>query len=265
MHPVFEHTKARSGKHVPCNDGRTLCLVLYGGSMSGVIGAGAMIALQELGLSHAFDHIICHSAGLPNASYLLADDTHRGTTIYLEDCVSSKFINFWRFWKVVDIDYLVNVMRDTKPLAVHTLLKSETQIHVELYNTGKKQEEYLRADRLTPDEYLDLLHGATAIHFLHPGASIIRGKRYMDIRSNQRVQHGEYAKKLGCSDTLVIYNRPDQPDPKRMPDESVVEIIPDKEWAVGGYVRDPDRLRKAAQEMGRKVKRAFGIDEAINL
>jgi len=92
MHPVLQHILARRGQSVPVNDGRKITLVLYGGGMSGVAGAGAMIALQDLGFAHAFDAIYTYSAGFPNASYLLGDETRLGTSIYYEDLSRGQFI-----------------------------------------------------------------------------------------------------------------------------------------------------------------------------
>ncbi len=53
MHSVIRALSNRRGKCVPVNDGRKISLVLCGGLMTGVRSAGAMIALEELGLGRA--------------------------------------------------------------------------------------------------------------------------------------------------------------------------------------------------------------------
>ncbi len=263
-HPVIQHILARRGKHVPQNDGRTIGLVAYGGSMSGVIGGGAMIALEELGLSHAFDHIICNSAGFANASYLLADSTHIGATIYFEECASRKFINFFRFWNIVDIDFLIDVMRTKKILHVDRIASSETKLYVELHSTRTHKEQYLEVHTIPPDHYFEIMHAATAIHYLHPGGSFINGIPYMDIRPYTRSKHIQQAQALGCTDILVIYNRIDQQGRDVSPSEQIVEVLPDKDWQVKPYEQNPEILRAGYRNMGRRIKQIFGVDGGIS-
>ena len=56
MHSVIEHILARKDKAVPVNDGRKIALVLYGGLMTGVCGAGALQAFKEMGLGKAMQY-----------------------------------------------------------------------------------------------------------------------------------------------------------------------------------------------------------------
>jgi len=97
MHPVIQHILQRKGVKVPVNDGRKITLVLFGGLMSSVRGASAMVVFQDLGLSYSFDSIYTVSAGFPNASYMLSGDTRLGTSIYYDDLSGSRFFNFFVF------------------------------------------------------------------------------------------------------------------------------------------------------------------------
>ena len=51
-----------------------LGLVVEGGGMRGVISGGALIALERLGLTSAFDEVYGESAGAINACYFLAGE-----------------------------------------------------------------------------------------------------------------------------------------------------------------------------------------------
>src|SRR3989344_4546755 len=134
MHSVIEHILKRKNKNDPFNDGRHISLCLYGGAMRGIRGAAALLALDELGLNKVFNDIYTFSAGFPNASYFLSDNSNMGISIYHEDLVDKKFINFWKFWKVADIDYLINVMQEKKPLSIDKLFESRTNLYVRLKN-----------------------------------------------------------------------------------------------------------------------------------
>src|SRR3989344_6231968 len=132
MHPVIEHLNNRRNKAVPINDGRKIALVSFGGTMTGINGAGAMIALEELGLSYAFDEIYAISAGFCNVSCLLSKQTNMGTSIYYEDLCSKTFFNLFRFWNVVNIDFLIHVLNNIKKLDVKKILNSKTRLFVKL-------------------------------------------------------------------------------------------------------------------------------------
>ena len=68
LHPVTKSILQRRGQSAPFRDEKKIGLVLFGGAMLGVGGGGAVSALEDLGLSEAFDEIYVVSAGLPNAS-----------------------------------------------------------------------------------------------------------------------------------------------------------------------------------------------------
>ena len=61
--------------------------------MRGVVSAGMVSALEELGLTHAFDAVYGSSAGAINAAYFLAGQARLGTTIYYEDINNARFID----------------------------------------------------------------------------------------------------------------------------------------------------------------------------
>lgn len=115
-HSVIKNILARKNFSVPINDGKKICLVLFGGIMISVRGAGALTELEKLGLAHTFDEIYSMSSGFLNASYFLADQMSLGTRAYYENFSGLKFLNPFRFWKLANIDYLMKVIRKIKPL-----------------------------------------------------------------------------------------------------------------------------------------------------
>lgn len=264
-HSVIQYLLARRGKAVPVEDGRKIALVLYGGAMSGICGAGASIALHELGLGHAFDHIFTNSAGFCNASYLLADQVYLGTTIYYENLVGKRFINPWRFWNIVDVDYAVEVMRKVKPLQVDRVLASATKLHVALYNVTKKADAFIEVHEHPARSYFDIMHAATAIQFFHPGSTQIDGQRYMDTKINREIERLHMARSLGCTDMLVIYNRQENTRATGVDEADTYEIRPDPKWNVSPFEKDPKILKDACLHMGRLVKESFGVMEDIKL
>ncbi|MEK7631834.1 MAG: hypothetical protein AAB445_03135 [Patescibacteria group bacterium] len=265
MHQVIESILHRRLQSVPIADGKKIGLVLYGGVMGGIRGAGAMIALEEMGLAQAFDCIYTNSAGFANASYLLAGATQLGTSIYYEDLAGWRFINLFRFWKTVDIDFLITVMQERKHLPIEKILKSQTKLFVTLQNVQKHKAEFLEVHREPHEQYLELMRAATSIPYLHPGAVRIHGVPYMDIPMRQPVQHLEQAVADGCTDVLVIKNYREQLPQKIHESDQVYVVQPDASWKLSRLEHQPTRLKQACVQMGTLVNHTFGIEQEILL
>lgn len=91
------------------------CLIITGGGQAGAFSGGVVLGLEKLGLSDVFDFVIGVSAGAAAGMYLLSHQAELGTSIYYEDNVKNKFINFLRLRKIMDIDSLEVVFKKVKP------------------------------------------------------------------------------------------------------------------------------------------------------
>ncbi len=268
MHKVIEHILARRNMSVPINDGRNISLVMYGGSMAGVRGGAAVIALQDLGLAHVFDSIYATSSGFPNASYLLADSGKLGTSIYYENLITRDFINYLRPWNLVNIDHMIDVMRNKKKLDVDKIHASRTKLYAGLYDADKQQPEYLEIHDTKSHQYFDLIKAATSIHYLNPGTVTIDKKRYMDLpfhNDKYHAHHVQQAINSGATDILVVYNYHGQIKHGHPLPDNVYEITPPEEWRLSRFETRPSHLKEAALQMGQLVKATFGVDEGIDL
>ena len=122
------------GSRAPHDDGARVALCVEGGAMRGVISAGMVSALEDLGLTGVFDAVYGSSAGAINAAYFLAGQAALGTTIYYEDINNSRFINPWRAVNgrpIVDLGFLIDeVAVHRKPLEVARVLASPSPLAV---------------------------------------------------------------------------------------------------------------------------------------
>ncbi len=113
MHPVLEliieRTKQGSRPGVR-EDAYKLGLAIEGGGMRGVVSAGMVSALEQLGLLNAFDIVCGTSAGAINGAYFVARQAAYGTTIYY-DCINNdRFISFRRTFSsdpVMSLEFLL--------------------------------------------------------------------------------------------------------------------------------------------------------------
>ncbi len=270
MHSVVRNLLARQGRKVTFKDKRKIALVLFGGLMTGIRGCAATIALEEVGLRFAFDEIYVISAGFINASYFLSGQPRLGASIYFEANSVKKFINFWRFWKIVDIDYMINVMKTTKKLNIKNILAHPTKLHVRLMNSSKKIV-YLGAHQVPRNSYMGLMEAATSLVFFHPGSAKIGKESYVDpdFRKDQLPDHMKKVLSSGATDILVIYNNPGQYHSLKkhmlLPKDVVYEIYPDSAWRLNRFETKTEKLKQAAEQMGRLVKQVFGKNSGINL
>ncbi len=102
--------------------------------MRGVISAGMVWALEDLGYLDAFDAVYGSSAGAINAAYFLAGQAGLGTTIYYEDINNASFIRLGRAAvrrPIVNLGYLLDdVAIRRKPLNVERVLTSASPLSV---------------------------------------------------------------------------------------------------------------------------------------
>jgi len=77
----------------------------------------ALRVLEELGMRDAFSYVIGSSAGAINGAYFLAGQAEESLSIYYEELAGREFVSLRRFWKIVDIDFLVDdVLKHRHPL-----------------------------------------------------------------------------------------------------------------------------------------------------
>jgi predicted patatin/cPLA2 family phospholipase len=115
------------------DDGRKLALVVEGGSMRGVYTAGSLLALHAMGLAKLFDNVYGTSAGAVNAGHFLSGQGDIKADTYYRCLAGRRFINPYRLWKVVDIDFFVDqVLTSFRPLEISLILDSDTPLWVSL-------------------------------------------------------------------------------------------------------------------------------------
>ena len=168
--------------------------------------AGGALALVHLGLENAFDAIYATSAGAINASYFLSGQGDLGISIYFDDLTTGRFINPWRFWKMVDVDYLFDeIVTCKKPLDVVRVLASHTRFYVTVMDieTGRAS---LIDTQKTVTPLLSVIKASLALPVLYNRTVEVEGKRCLDgglhipFPLQQAIGHG-------CTDILLLLSR----------------------------------------------------------
>ena len=171
---------------------KDIILVFFGGAMSGVFGAGVITSLKKLGLQKRVHSIYATSSGAHNAAYFITGDVQYAD-VYSEDLVNHSFIqrNVFLFFsklvlslvkqnikleKLVDIDYLIQVEKEQKPLKEEKILQSDIDFFIRVFNVEDRKIEYLNGKKDT----LQKLKATSAVVPFYPDLVEISGRKYLD-------------------------------------------------------------------------------------
>lgn len=195
----------RAGDRQP--DGRKLGLVVEGGAMRGVCSAGGVMALAHLGFTDVFDEIYATSAGAMNVSYFLSDQVKLGITIYFDNCTTRLFLNPFRVWKILDIDYLFDqVITTDKPLDVNRIAESATKFFVAVIDKATGIDRVIDI-KATSAPLLRVLKAATAVPPFYNRSVDVDGQSLIDggLVNPFPIQE---ALANGCTDLVALLTRP---------------------------------------------------------
>jgi len=212
-HPVIDliRHRALSGSAPGARaDAARLGLCVEGGAMRGVVSAGMVAGIEQLGLLRVFDVVIGCSAGAANAAYLVGGRATAGATIYYTKINNRSFIDAARPLRrrpVVDLGFLVDdVMRRQEPLDTGAILCSPVPLVIVASNIDSGQSEAL-TDFVDGDDVLGALRASAAMPILAGAPWPHRDGRYWDGSLTEPVPLPTAAR-LGCTHVLALLTRP---------------------------------------------------------
>ncbi len=198
------------GSRAPHGDEARIALAIEGGAMRGVISAGMVAALEELGLTHAFDAVYGSSGGAINGAYFLAGQARLGSRIYSEDINNRHFIDLWRPLRgrpIVDLGFLLDdVARRRKPLDTDLVLASASPLVVIATDVAAATRAALRHFSSADDLFTALRAGATMPVIAGPPVSFA-GRQYLDASITEPIPV-PLAEAEGFTHILALLTRP---------------------------------------------------------
>jgi predicted patatin/cPLA2 family phospholipase len=197
-------------------------LVVQGGGMRGIYSMAALYPFEELGMRHAFDHIVAASAGAINGIYLISGQAKDGVTSYSHEISNHKFVNFFRFWKIVNIDFLVDdVVKGPRELKYKEAQNAFTTVHAILtdYETSEAK---IVTNKDKNIDLAEVIRATSAMPILYNRVVNVNGRGYIDGGLREAVPLLR-AIEMGCTDILVVLTRP--PDFRRKAPGSFMRIV----------------------------------------
>lgn len=184
-------------------NGKT-AIVMTGGAMKSVHGAGFLYALRIL-LDIPRPNIMVGSSGdAGNTLYYCADQCEEMRRIWVNALTTRDFISFRRFWRIMNVDYLVDqVCKKLEPLDVTRVLSSSTRWYIPITDFDSGTTRYVGAeDRMDPFE---VLRAAKALPLFYGRRVRLAHARYLDGELGPTLQdHVDFAVARGAKRILVI-------------------------------------------------------------
>ncbi|MGM5484155.1 MAG: patatin-like phospholipase family protein [Nanobdellota archaeon] len=186
---------------------KKLAIIMSGGGINSVYGAGALLALKEK-YKVKPDILICGSGSAGNGAYYLSGQYNSILEVWKRFVPSKKFINFKRFWKIVDVNYLIDsVFKKHYPLDVKKVIKSKIRFFIPALNKKTGSINYFENKKgIDLFECLRATKALPIIYKINPNIKI-GDSYYCDspISSNGE-SHIKKAAELGAKKILIINN-----------------------------------------------------------
>lgn len=184
-------------------------LIIDGGLMKGVYGAGAVLAFDELSYTECFSSVTGISSGAVEGAYLLSGNRAGwiGATLFYEECCTKTFRPRFDMRNVINTMFIERVLRGEtgKSLDFDKIFSTKIPLYI-----GVSDFETATPVLLKPTTQSDLLTAIRASISM-PGAvslpAILNGVRYVDGASTQPHILGHICETLPATHILIITNQ----------------------------------------------------------
>ncbi|WP_233223976.1 patatin family protein [Amycolatopsis sp. CA-128772] len=223
VHPVLELISGRmAAGSVPGErtDGRRLALVIEGGSSRGTYSSGMVLALDELGVTPAFDAVYGSSAGALNGAWLLCGRSSTGVRTWWNPVVMRRIINplhTLRGRAVIDLEYLVHqVYSVLEPMDFPAILANPVTFHPLATDADTGESTDLHPFLTDVDAIKVALAASSCMPVLAGPPIPMAGRRFVDAGVAEPIPY-RTALAQGATDVLVLRTRRADELPVRPP------------------------------------------------
>ncbi len=184
---------------------KKLAIVCTGGGTRCAFAGGFLVGLgREFATEPSI--IVAASGSAGNACYFASKQFDEIERIWKRHLATKRFFTFFRVWKMMDIDYLVDIVfKKAEPLDTGKLKASEILIRVPLLNMQTKQINYVNPKE---NNTFDLLRASKAMPLIYGRRVYVDGNIFMDgalvASIEQMINEVEL---LGATHIIVVENR----------------------------------------------------------
>jgi predicted patatin/cPLA2 family phospholipase len=191
--------------------GARVALVVEGGGMRGAVSGGMALALDELGLSQAFDAAYGSSAGTLNAMWLVSGRVRDGISTWTDASLVGELISrrrgLARRGPVVDVRRLVEERYEQlSPGLFDAVLGGSTELHPIATDVETAEAVDLHAEIRDPASLRLCLRASAALPLLAGPPVALDGRRYIDAGLSAAIPF-RAALADGATHVLVLRSR----------------------------------------------------------
>lgn len=186
---------------------KKIAIVCSGGGMKGAYTAGALVALARHYHFGNPDMVVGGSASAGTLLYFIAGDYDGIEKVWTDLLATKKFISFLRFWRIMNIDYLVDrIFKRINPLGRETLKNARTKFFISATNVATGNLQFFTNKDLGSIDPYELVRASKAAPIAYHKRVKLNGRHYIDTYPASAIDVGiKKAIKEGAN-TLIIIN-----------------------------------------------------------
>lgn len=191
-------------------DGCTLAVAVEGGGMRGVVSAGMLLALEQLGMRSCVDMVVGTSAGALSAAFFVAERGSEGSVLFYSDLNTAPFIDRRRLLRggpAVDLDYLIGDAARRRGLKFADINASELRLYATVAPVDPDNERRVFQVHGANAHIAAVLSATACLPVLAGRSRTVDGDDYVDGGLREQVPWRSAAG-LGATHILVLPSRP---------------------------------------------------------
>lgn len=179
-------------------------LIMMGGAMRSSYGGGFLFALgKEYGVTP--DIIIGTSGNAANACYFATGQTDAIRHLWCNALPGSDIVNPLRFWRMFDVDRMIDMLKKEAPLDTHAFSDGTMKILIPVTDAETGVSRYLSPSDV--EDVYELLRAAKAIPVFYRRRVMLGGRPYIDGEAGPTLDdHVRAAEEQGATRILVMNN-----------------------------------------------------------
>jgi len=183
-----------------------LGLIIEGGGMRSIIAGGLLVAMHQLGFTETFNKVYGTSAGAIAGAYFLAKETPYGISIFYEEINNKKFINIHKVPHFLNIDYLIDVIKNKKKLNTQTIRQSPSELIINATDIETGKAKFFSSKKDLDVDIIKAIKASCALPIYYDKPIKIKGRKYLDggVVTSFPI---EKAVADGCTDILIIMTK----------------------------------------------------------
>lgn len=196
------------------DDPYRLALAIEGGGMRGVVSAGMLVALEQLGMTGTIDLVVGTSAGALAGAFFVDGRAVEGSVLFYTDLHEEPFLDRSRLLKraaALDLDYLVEQAAVDRGLDVTMLVTNPIELYATVAPVDPGNSRRYFPVTGSADHVNAILKASASLPVLAGPAKQVDGEYYVDGGLHEQIPW-RTAAMLGATHVLALPSKPVTPD-----------------------------------------------------